>query len=87
MELQALKNYCDHQVLHLRFRGGLVFKAHRLVYHSTLGWRVVKRKGVRVRELQALENNRDHQVLHLPRGSDFRGWNVGCMVQGLTGFG
>jgi hypothetical protein len=22
-----------------RLRGGLVFKAHRLVYHSTLGWR------------------------------------------------
>jgi len=28
-----------------RFRGGLVFKAHRFVYHSTLGWRVTKKKG------------------------------------------
>jgi len=27
-----------------RFRGGLVFKAHRLVYHSTLGWKVMKKK-------------------------------------------
>jgi len=27
-----------------RFRGGLVFKAHRLVNHSTLGWRVIKKK-------------------------------------------
>ena len=27
-----------------RFRGGLVFKAHRLVYHSPLGLRVVKKK-------------------------------------------
>ena len=27
-----------------RFRGGLVFKAHRLVYHSPLGWRVIKKK-------------------------------------------
>jgi len=27
------------------FRGGLVLKAHRLVYHSTLGVRVVKREG------------------------------------------
>ena len=27
-----------------RFRGGLVFKAHRLVYHSTPGWRVIKKK-------------------------------------------
>ena len=28
----------------LRFRGGLVCKAHRLVYHSTLGVRVIKKK-------------------------------------------
>ena len=28
-----------------RFRGGLVFKAHRLLYHSTLGLRVIKKKG------------------------------------------
>ena len=27
-----------------RFRGGLVCKAHRLVYHSTLGSRVIKKK-------------------------------------------
>jgi len=27
-----------------RFRGGLVFKAHRLVYHSTLGVRVIMKK-------------------------------------------
>ena len=31
-------------VLGVGFRGGLVFKAHRLVYHSTLGWRVIKKK-------------------------------------------
>ena len=28
-----------------RFRGGLVLKAHRLVYHSTLGLRVIQKKG------------------------------------------
>jgi len=28
-----------------RFRGGLVCKAHRLLYHSTLGLRVIKKKG------------------------------------------
>ena len=28
----------------VRSRGGLVFKAHRRVYHSTLGLRVVKKK-------------------------------------------
>jgi hypothetical protein len=27
-----------------RFRGGLVFQAHGLVYHSTLGLRVIKKK-------------------------------------------
>ena len=26
------------------FRGGLVFKTHRLLYHSTLGLRVIKKK-------------------------------------------
>jgi len=29
-----------------RFRGGLLFKAHILVYQSTLGWRVLKQKQV-----------------------------------------
>jgi len=27
-----------------RFRGGLVFKAHRLLHHSALGSRVIKQK-------------------------------------------
>ena len=27
-----------------RFRGGLIFEAHRHAYHSTLGWRVTKNK-------------------------------------------
>jgi len=27
-----------------RFRGGLALKAHRLLYHSTLGLRVIKKK-------------------------------------------
>jgi len=27
-----------------RFRGGLVFKAHRRVYHSTLGVRVIQKE-------------------------------------------
>jgi len=29
-----------------RFRGGLVFEAHRLLYHSTLGLRVINKKKV-----------------------------------------
>ena len=27
-----------------QFRGGLVFKAHRLLYHSTLGLRIIQKK-------------------------------------------
>ena len=27
-----------------RFRGGFVFKTHRLVHQSTLGWGVIKKK-------------------------------------------
>ena len=38
-----------------RFRGGLVFKAHRLVYHSTLGLRVIKKKDLHRDERVALE--------------------------------
>jgi len=33
---------CDVSLLLLRCRGGLVFKARRLLYHSTLGLRVIK---------------------------------------------
>ena len=41
------KRQCGEQLLSRnvkRFRGGLVFKAHRLLYHSTLGLRVIKKK-------------------------------------------
>jgi len=31
-----------------RFRGGLVFKAHRHLYHSTLGLRVIKKRRRRI---------------------------------------
>ena len=27
-----------------RFQGGFVYEAHRLLYHSTLGWRVITKK-------------------------------------------
>ena len=33
-----------------RFRGGLVFKDHRLVYHSSLGLRVIKKQNIRCRQ-------------------------------------
>ena len=34
----------DKEARDARFRGGLVLKAHRLLYHSTLGSRVIKKK-------------------------------------------
>ena len=34
-----------------QFRGGLVFEAHRLVYYSNLGLRVIKKKKVPSRHL------------------------------------
>jgi len=37
-----------------RFRGGLVFKAHRLLYRSTLGLRVIKKKKTEVKEKNPL---------------------------------
>ena len=39
-----IHNLKDLKVVGTRFRGGLVIKAHRLFYHSTLGSRVIKKK-------------------------------------------
>ena len=35
---------CRGATAEQRFRGGLVFKAHRWLFHSTLGSRVIKKK-------------------------------------------
>ena len=46
VEIEKLMGPFKVRLLHRnvqRFRGGLVFKAHRLVYHSTLGLRVIKK--------------------------------------------
>jgi len=53
-----------------RFRGGLVSKAHRLLYDSTLGSRVIKKKSACGHEGQAaVKLPRDARVNapHLPR--------------------
>jgi len=49
--------------LSLRFRGGLVFKAHRLVYHSTLGLRVITKK----KKCDRLSLHPSTKITHLPR--------------------
>ena len=66
-----LDRHRDHLLVHLqepeqllqrnvkRFRRGLVFKAHRWLYHSTLGSRVIKKK-------KKVEGFDDHPV-HLDR--------------------
>ena len=45
-----------------RFRGGLVFKAHRLVYHSTLGSRVIKKEEEEEGDLFA-DASGDHRAI------------------------
>ena len=54
-----------------RLRGGLVFKDHRLLYHSTLSLRVMKRKTEIAKELRAIEVCRD-----LSHGNDERRFKV-----------
>ena len=49
-----------------RFWGGLVFKAHRLVYHSTLGLRVIKKKVTGARRLVVLGAPAERGVLKRP---------------------
>ena len=49
------------------FRGGLVFKAHILLHHSTLGWRVIKKKQKKCRThswsvLDTLADRTGHSV-------------------------
>ena len=42
--LPAFRKHSSTSLDVQRFRGGLVFKAHGLLYHSTLGLRVIKKK-------------------------------------------
>ena len=56
----------------MRTRGGLVFKAHRLVYHSAVGWRVIKNEEERF-EVKGL----DLGLRFRAPVSDLRLWGVG----------
>jgi len=73
----------------LRFRGGLVFKAHRLLYHSTLGLRVIKKKvhGCTIARFAFRESGLGCQV----SGATFRVSGAGCRVKDfgfrVQGFG
>jgi len=59
-----------------RFRGGLVFKAHRWLYHSTLGSRVIKKKKRRYLEHVRL---RGEDIFELARG------RIEVVVEGEVG--
>ena len=60
-----------------RFRGGLVFKAHRLLYHSTLDLRVIKKKK---KDETAVRWRNSLRVRCMPgfvaRPESGRGWNI-----------
>ena len=45
-----------------RFRGGLVFKAHRLLHHSTLGLRVINNKEEKSRGLSSTVRSRTNNL-------------------------
>jgi len=53
-----------------RFRGGLVFKAHRLLYHSTLGLRVIKNKKRRRVENQSAHGMVERDWVVITMGKD-----------------
>jgi len=59
-----------------RFRGGLVFKAHRLLYHSTLGLRVIKKKRRRALRVAA------SALGYVASGTEFRVPSFGYRVSG-----
>jgi len=58
-----------------RERGGLVFEAHRLLYHSTLGLREIKKKK-RVRNLLAYVEHVIHRFDVLPQTAQGLGLRV-----------
>ena len=61
-----------------RFRGGRVLKAHRLLYHSALGWRVMKKK--KKTGTVAAESGQGSTVG--VRGLESGDWGLGVRVQG-----
>ena len=75
------------------FRGGLVFKAHRLVYHSTLGLRVIKKKKKKHDHLRECVDGARHLDVTLASETRPEPFGrrcllilqpVGCRVQGLS---
>ena len=65
-----------------QFRGGLVFKVHRLLYHSTLGSKVIKKKVMfSTRYLRSALSSYAFRIGVWCFG--FRIWCLGCRVRGL----
>jgi len=70
-----------------RFRGGLVCKAHRLLYHSTLGLTVIKKKDL---DDAVLDNQLNHRLevppFFVERGAWSRVYGLD-LVAGWQGLG
>ena len=66
-----------------RFRGGLVFQAHRLLYHSTLGSRVIKKKKVAGETQPQLQLARKLPLRILPLRIDFVDFDVLKRIVGV----
>ena len=64
-----------------RFRGGLVFKAHRLLYHSTLGSRVIKKKK-KIHKPDSGEHQHKGLVFGVRAGPQCREREVGAISKG-----
>ena len=54
-------------------REGLVFKAHRLVYHSALGWRVNKKKKKKVRRVASRRPTGNQNLTRVSRNFHRKG--------------
>ena len=68
------------------FRGGLVFKAHRLVYHSALGWGVIKKRSLAAHVHLSLVENVGallHVVLLLVEFLDKAAFRVQSLGSGM----
>ena len=92
MHVQII-NSCRSDEIAGLFRGGLVFKAHRIVYHSTLGSRGMQKKKIARFPApskiprQSLKRGRQKSIS--PQGSGFQKWKprISAGLNDFTGTG
>ena len=69
----VINSRTPHDMNLQRFQGGLVFKAHRRLYHSTLGLRVIKKRRGRRNETLGPAPKCNRRVLPAPHPPSFEG--------------